>query len=250
MAYRLLDEFRAIFDGTKYVHRDSSRGDWVALHLVEDLYALNRSRLIRRRVDSREHVMNRANKARGIKARRGDGTFGELVPGVTAAVVPGFVVARGQTANVEIGTEVKILQKAMIKQIDRVMTDLGNQVAEFQRKGNLPICVGIVGINAAEYCVGYEGDRAFKTNGKTGKGGHRHPCQEAQEAERRIREKLATKFDELIVLRYKATNEEPYPFEWVNAIETERDYAAALLRISRTYDNRFSNGGNGPATQD
>jgi hypothetical protein len=54
------------------------------------------------------------NKRKGIEARRGDGTFGELILGERAVVDPGYKVARGPVANVEIGVEVKILAKAMI----------------------------------------------------------------------------------------------------------------------------------------
>ena len=83
-AYRLLDEFRALFNEKKYLHRDSSRGDWVAHHLYEDLVALGKSQLLKDRVLTKEHVLNVQNKRRGISARRGDGTFGELIPGVIA----------------------------------------------------------------------------------------------------------------------------------------------------------------------
>src|SRR4051812_3130896 len=131
MTYRLLDEFRGIFEGKKYIHRDSSRGDWVAHHLYEDLYALGKSKLLVSRIDAREHVLNVQNQRQGIQARRGDGTFGELVPGIVAIIDPGFAVARGPIANVEVGIEVKILAKAMIKQIGRVKTDMKDQVAEF-----------------------------------------------------------------------------------------------------------------------
>jgi hypothetical protein len=68
-----------------------------------------------------------------------------------------FVVARGRVATVEIGVEAKILAKAMIKQIDRVINDLVGQVGHFKRGLGNPICVGIVGINQAEVCTSYEG---------------------------------------------------------------------------------------------
>lgn len=145
MTYRLLDEFKGLFDGKPYLHRDSSRGDWVASHLYEDLLALGKSTALAQRIASREHVLNVQNRRQGIKARRGDGSFGELVPGVVAIVDAGFSVARGPIANVEIGAEVKILAKAMIKQIDRVVSDLRGQVEHFHKGGNRPICVGIVG---------------------------------------------------------------------------------------------------------
>jgi hypothetical protein len=137
---------------------------------------------------------------------------------------------------VEIGIEVKILAKAMIKQIDRVITVLGNQVAQFKRGGGNPICVAIVGINHAAHTVGYEGDRSFPT---TGKQGFLHPCQEAPEAQRRLKGDAAPLFDEFLLLRYKAANSPPFPFEWVNYEETRLDYAAALSRISDRYQQRF-----------
>lgn len=232
---RLLDEFRRLFEGTKYIHRDSSRGDWVAHHLYEDLVAIGKSTLLNTRVTARENVLNVQNKRRGINARRGDGTFGDLIPGIVAIVDPGFTVARGPVANVEVGVEVKILAKAMIKQMSRVKTDLKAQVEEFNKGAGSPICVGIVGINHAAYCVGYEKDRVWRTDGKA----HKHPFQEAAEAETRLQADTAGKFDEFIFLRYRATNDAPYPFEWVNYIDTFKDYSAALTRICRTYTTRF-----------
>jgi hypothetical protein len=41
------------------------------------------------------------------------------------------------------------------------------------------------------------------------------------------------------MLRYKATNEEPYPYEWVDYKRTILDYAALLTRISRTFQQRL-----------
>ncbi|MBA2625083.1 MAG: hypothetical protein H0U89_05710 [Acidimicrobiia bacterium] len=235
MDYRLLAEFRGLFDGNKYLHRDSSRGDWVAHHLYEDLYTLKKSSHYVERVDSREHVLNVQNRRRGVSARRGDGTFGERIPGIEPIVDPGFAVARGPIANVELGIEVKILAKAMIKQIGRVKTDLVSQVTEFNRGAGSPICVAVVGVNYADYVTSYEGDRAYRTDGK----GFLHPIQEAREAEGRLRGEVEGKFDELLFLRYKATNEPPYPFEWLDYIELFQDYGAALTRISRTYGTRF-----------
>ena len=69
--------------------------------------------------------------------------------------------------------------------------------------------------------------------------GFMHPVQEAPEAQRRLREQAAPEFDEFLVLRFKATNEPPYPFEWVNYNETRLDYAATLSRISARYQQRF-----------
>jgi len=41
--FALLRTFRGLFDGSRYKHRDSSLGDFVASHLYEDLAALNKS---------------------------------------------------------------------------------------------------------------------------------------------------------------------------------------------------------------
>jgi hypothetical protein len=171
----------------------------------------------------------------GIKARRGDGTFGEIIPNVRAVVDPGFVVARGHIATVEIGSEVKILFKAMIKQIDRVIGDLNKQVQEFRKGGGKPICVGIVGVNHAEFCTSYEGDRSYPTDGRK----YKHPVQEAQEAKVRLRAQAQPNFDHFLLIPFKATNTEPYPFEWVNLTETQMEYGAILTRICREYEGRF-----------
>ena len=235
-SYRLLTEFQRLFEGHAYLHRKSNQGDFVALHLYEDLIAIGRSPKFVTAVERHDRVVNTQNLRRGVKARRGDGTFGEIIPGEKAIVDPGYVVRRGPIATVEIGVEVKILAKAMIKQIDRVINDLRNQVTQFRRGGGKPICIAVVGINQASYCVSYEGDRSFPT---TGRGSYLHPIQEAAEAEKRLRHEAAAAFDEFLVLRYRATNEAPYPFEWVNYDETKLDYAAALARIGSQYQQRF-----------
>lgn len=193
--YRLLTEFRRLFEGKRYRHRDSSQGDFVAMHLFEDLITIDRSpKLIEAAISRKDRVLNVQNKRRGVAARRGDGTFGEIIPGETAITDPGYLAARGPIATVEIGIEVKILAKAMIKQIDRVINDLRNQVVQFKQGGGSPICVAVIGINQAESTVGYEGERPFPT---TGKQGFLHPCQEAPEAERRLRAAAAPEFDEV-----------------------------------------------------
>lgn len=235
LGYRLLDEFEHLFLGVKYRHRDSSNGDWVAIQLSEDLFELNRSPKLVGRISSKLSVQNLANKRRGVTSRRGDGTLGEIVPGIDALIEPPFHVARGIIATIEIGTEVKILHKAMIKQIDRVIGDLRKQVDEFKAHGSRPISVGIVGINHAPYTISYEGDRSYRT----GEGVGSHPFQEAHEAERRLNLFARPAFDEFVVLRYVATNETPFGFSWVDKAATELDYAAALVRISSEYEKRF-----------
>lgn len=234
--YRLLQEFNNLFEGKKYRHRDSSLGDYVAMHLYEDLVAVSRSSKLLAGVKAKERVLNAQNRRHGVEARRGDGTFGEIIPGEKAITDPGYEVARGPVATVDIGTEVKILAKAMIKQVDRVISDLCNQVAQFRKDGGNPICVAVVGINQASQYTSYEGDRAFPT---TGRGSFLHPCQEAAAAERRLLAEAKPSLQEFLILRYIATNAPPFPFSWVNYESTQLDYAAILTRISSKYQQRF-----------
>jgi len=234
--FRLLNEFQKLFEGRVYKHRASNQGDYIAMHLYEDLVTIDRSSKLVDAIGREILVLNVANRLQGIRARRGDGTLGEIVPGETPIRDEGYAVARGKIATVEIGVEVKILAKAMIKQIDRVINDLRNQVVEFRRGGERPLCVGIVGINQAGHYVSFEGDRPWPT---TGKGGYLHPAQEAAEAERRFLEHAAPSYNEFLVLRYMATNESPYPFAWLDVRETRLNYAAALARISSAFQQRL-----------
>jgi hypothetical protein len=233
--FALLDTFRALFEGTKYKHRDSSLGDLVASQLYEDLVSLGKSEKLAARVKTHERVVNLGNKAVGRPSRRGDGTFGELVPTAVAITEAGLLVARGEVANIEIGAETKILAKAMIKQIDRVIGDLARQVEEFKRTGGNPICVGIVGLNCASIYTSYEGGREYPTDGKK----HKHPVQEAAEAESRLLSRARPSFEEFQILRFRATNVSPFPFEWPDYAQTAKAYGALLVRVSREYDRRF-----------
>src|SRR5947207_4287655 len=180
--FKLLSTFADLFLGKKYKHRNSGLGDIVASQLYEDLVLLNKSERLTIRVRKNDRVVNLGNKTVGRPSRRGDGTFGEIVPTAIAVTEKGLVVARGDVANIEIGAETKILAKAMIKQIDRVIGDLIRQVGEFKKTGGDPICVGIVGVNCAPTYTSYEGERSWPTDGRK----HKHPVQEAAEAERRL----------------------------------------------------------------
>jgi len=233
--YLLLNRFRDLFAGVIYRHRDSSLGDSVAVCLPEDLYALHRSPKFTARVEDHDRLINARNTVRGINARRGDGTFGERIPNTQPVALPGLAVGRGQIATVEIGTEVKILAKAMIKQIDRVIGDLVKQVGQFRRAGGTPICVAIVGINYADKYTSYERDRDWPTDGRE----YKHPSQEVADAERRLLAQARDAFDEFLILRFRAGNEPPFTFSWVDQNATELDYGAALTRILREYDRRF-----------
>ncbi len=236
MAYKLLGEFRNLFDGKAYRHRKSTQGDVVASYLFEDLYDLGRSKKFLTAVNTQQSVSNRRNKQVGRNKRRGDGTFGEKVPNVVPGLPPGLKVAIGDVATIEIGAEVKVLAKAMIKQLDRVGTDMENQLKEFKKQGGQPICVGIIGVNYAPVYTSYEGRAVWTTDGSNE---YKHPIQEALDAETRLVARVGTQFDEIVVLRFKATNAAPYPFHWVDLTATESEYGAALVRISREYERRF-----------
>jgi hypothetical protein len=234
--YALLRTFRGLFEGKPYRHRIANLGDLVASHLYEDLIALGKSAKLVDRVQHHERVVNLKNLMTGKPGRRGDGTFGELVPAAVAVTEKGMLVARGPVATIEIGAETKILAKAMIKQIDRVITDLLNQATQFKRGGGNPICVGFVGINFAESYVSFEGRRKWPTDGKK----YKHPMQEAAEAEKRLLGRARSAFDEFQILRFRATNAKPFPFEWTDLNATEMEYSSVLTRISREYDRRFA----------
>lgn len=232
---RLLETFRGVFEGKQYLHRKSNLGDLVAVEFYEDLANLAKSTKLAQRTAAHDRVVNLKNVAVGKKARRGDGTLGERVPSAVARLEEGYIVARGPTANIEIGAETKILAKAMIKQIDRVISDLRRQVEMFKQQGGNPICIGIVGINFSDRYTSFEGTREFRTDGKE----YKHPIQEAAEAENRLRTHAAPAFDEFLILRFRATNEEPYPFAWQDFEALRLEYSALLTRVSREYDKRF-----------
>src|SRR5437016_2153119 len=94
--YRLLERFRNVFQETRYKHRDSSIGDSIAIELYEDLHDLDKSSKLTARIENHARVINIQNVRQGVKARRGDGTFGELILGEDALALPGFKVARGR----------------------------------------------------------------------------------------------------------------------------------------------------------
>lgn len=139
---------------------------------------------------------------------------------------------RGPTATIEIGIEVKIIQKAMIRQIGRVQSDLKDQLVHFRSKRGKPMTVAVVAINHADQFVSYEEEKQWAT---TGVGRHKHPYQEADEAEARLIRNVAPDYDEFLVLRFKATNVAPFLFSWVDERKTLLDYGAMLARMSAAY---------------
>lgn len=231
--YRLLKRFEQTFFGRPYRHRNSQLGNRIADYLFDDLYALRPSSRLRRDVDAGVVVLNPKARSPGVRARRGDGSFGPILPGYAPKPHGDHLVPIGPTAGVEIGAEVKILAKAMIKQIDRVISDLCGQAKSFREKSPHAVSVGLVGVNHAEEYVSFEGRRRYKTRGDSDQP---HPVQEAAEASRRLRTDADGCFDEFLVLPFIATNARPYEFAWVERRHTEDAYGAMLLRLLRRYE--------------
>jgi hypothetical protein len=233
MAFKLLDGFQQIFEGQIYRHRSSTQGDRLARLFYEDLYLLNRSAVLKNRVDSLECIVNITNRVTGIRGRRGDGTFGESLPTVRATGESGYAVGTGPTANVQIGIEVKILSTAMIKQIDRVINDLRNQAAQFKSRNQFAITVAVIGVNHVARYTSYEKDRVFVSEGR------RSPGAEAPRAIQRLEDGARQYYDEFLILPFQATNSDPFPFLWNDLSSTERLYGAVLIRTLRLYEAHF-----------
>src|SRR5205814_9296285 len=98
--YAVLRTFRGLFEGKPYRHRIANLGDLVASQLYEDLVALAKSAKLVARVQRHERVVNLKNLMTGKPGRRGDGTFGELVPAAVALTEKGMLVARGPVATI------------------------------------------------------------------------------------------------------------------------------------------------------
>src|SRR5437660_9015739 len=105
--YALLKAFRGLFQGSPYLHRKSNLGNFVASQLYEDLVTLNKSAKLTERVHARERVVNLRNVAIGKPARRGDGTFGEIVPIAVAIIEKGILVARGPVQRSKLGRRLR-----------------------------------------------------------------------------------------------------------------------------------------------
>jgi hypothetical protein len=228
--FRLIKRFEDTFRNGPYLHRNSQLGNRIADFLFDDLYELDPGSKFRADVDAGRIALNPKGVSPGLNARRGDGSFGPVVPGYAPRRYTDHVVPVAPTAEVDVGAEVKILAKAMIKQIDRVISDLCGQSREFKTKSPDALTVGIVGINVADRYVSFEGLRRYPT-GEFGP----HPIQEANEAERRLRLSAEPCYGEFLVLPFKATNEPPFQFSWLRAQLTRDQYGAMLTRLLRSF---------------
>jgi hypothetical protein len=232
--FKLLGAFEGLFRGTVYKHRVSTLGNFVATHLYEDLFDHGGSDKFRARVSSQHCVVNIDGSTRGVKARRGDGTFGARVPGSAPVKSDGFTVYQGMVALTHVGAEFKIVATAHLKQIDRVLQDLTGSAVSLKEKSANAITIGFAAVNYSEQWTGMEGTRSFPVVRKP----HR-ALQESEETVRRLYEVARPVFDELVVLRFKATNQELFPFEWLNPSGVASDYGAAVVRIADLYERRF-----------
>ena len=229
--YKLLTAFEGIFSGKIYRHRSSNIGDAVAAYVYEDLVELGQSKLLTSRLNNHEVAVNTGNQIKGKKGRRGDGTFGRVVPEQILSLEPTYKIPRGHVANLEIGTEVKIAATKLIAQVDRVINDLMKQAEIFRQHNAHALRLAIVGVNFASTYTGYEGDRQYVAKSP--------PAREATDFANRIERIVSPHFHELLILKFKATNNPPFSFEWVNPTETVQLYGSALVRLSAEYDQRF-----------
>lgn len=234
VTFRLLGAFEGLFLNKPYKHRVSTLGNFVATHLYEDLLEHGDSAKFIDRVSTAKGAVNIDGSTRGVRARRGDGTFGSVVPGSTPEHVKGFAALQGMVALTHIGAEFKIIATAHLKQIDRVLTDLVGSASSLKEKSHNAITVGFAAVNYSERWTGIEGTRSFPVERKP-----QRAIQESEETSRRLLEVARPAFDEFILLRFKATNQEPYPFAWLDERGTAADYGAALIRISDLYEQRF-----------
>ncbi|SRR6266545_577808 len=230
--FRLLEAFRRTFLNTVYQHRNSTLGNKIGRELFEDLLHLRVSPLYSEHVRDLSAVVNIGGKIHTPRAiRRNDSVLGRPPAGAEARALKGtFLVPEGSVAEPRIGCEVKIIAKSQQKQIDRVINDLAGFSGRMKSLSPACINVAIVGVNHESDYEGHEGERSFK---------HKLKAQEPINVMARLHEQLIDRYDELLVLAFRATNQSPYPFNWVEAKRAELDYGAALTRVGDLYQRRF-----------
>jgi hypothetical protein len=230
--FLLLGTFRETFAGHVYRHRSSSIGNRIARQLYEDLFVHQVSKAYAEHVENGLVAVDLGGKVQNKKIfRRNDSVLGRLPAGSTAAApLPGFHVRRGLIADARIGCEVKIIAKDPLSQIDRVISDLSNFAGRVRKVSPHSISVAIVGVNHEPSYLSYEGDKTYEDTLL----GH-----EPVEAIARIDNQLRELYDELLVLSFRATNRDPYPFAWVNARQVAIEYGSMVTRLGEMYQARF-----------
>lgn len=229
--FKLLEAFRTTFKGNLYRHRDSPLGNKIGRYLFEDLLDHQVSSRYSHHISSSLGVVNQGGRIHTPRQiRRNDSVFGRPPVGAELQKVDQFRVPGGPVAEPRVGCEVKILAKSQQKQIDKVINDLEGFALRMQRLNKKCINVAVVGINHESNYVGHEGERAFK---------HRLHDQEPMKVKQKLLERLVELYDEFLVLPFKATNQPPYPFNWLSSNQVELDYGAALARIGEEYERHF-----------
>lgn len=236
MPQKLLDAFQHVFQGQFVSAPEFEQGGPDCLVSYEDLYDLNQSPVYHTGIQQGSLVYNRGNRVvgpiiGGVRVRRGDGLFGQAVPGQPLVPEPGFAVQRGHVANIRIGIEIKIVSTAMARQFDRVMTGIIDQHSVFKRVSDDCITVVMVAVNHAVEYESYEGDRVFRAT----------PIDEAAKTMRRFAHELASVnlYDEVLLVAFAASNIAPFPFAWTNWQATYAAYNASLVRLGNAYESRF-----------
>lgn len=115
-----------------------------------------------------------------------------------------------------------------------MLQDLTGSAVSLKEKSANAITVGFAAVNYSERWTGMEGTRSFPVE-RTPK----RALAASDETSRRLLEIARPAFDEFVLLRFRATNQEPFPFSWLNATGTAADYGAALVRIAALYEKRF-----------
>jgi len=229
--FQLLETFRRTFAGTVYQHRDSTVGNKIGRQLFEDLLTHDVSARYTQHVSTNHGVVNRAGKIHTPRdIRRNDSVFGRPPAAASTRAVKGFSVPEGPVAEPRIACEVKIIAKSQQKQIDRVINDLDGFARRMKALNKKCVNVAVVAVNHESDYVGHEGERAFK---------HSLKEQEPAKVMAKLRERLLGLYDELLVLSFRATNQRPYPFMWMDAQKVDLDYGAALTWIGEEYQRRF-----------
>lgn len=229
--FQLLDAFRLTFAGKVYKHRNSTIGNKIGRQLFEDLLDHAVSAAYNFDVGNGRAVVNSGGSIHTPRQiRRNDSVYG--CPPAGAELRPlqaGFRISEGPVAEPRIGCEVKILAKSQQKQIDRVLSDLENFVRRMKELSENCLNLAIVGVNHEAEYEGHEGERTFR---------HRLRMDEPRVVEDKL-QILLGKYDELLVLRFKATNQPPYPFRWLSERKVNLDYGAVLTRLGEAYQRRF-----------
>jgi hypothetical protein len=108
LEYRLLTEFRRLFEGKLYKHRASNQGDFVAMHLYEDLVTINGSvKLIDAAINRKDRVLNVENKRRGVTPGVVMEPLGRLFPAKIPSLIPDIWLHEGLSRRLRLALRSK-----------------------------------------------------------------------------------------------------------------------------------------------